>query len=672
MTNLINIGLSGLNSYKLGLESVANNIANVNTEGYSRQVISYESQLAEKVRNGFIGSGVTIDDIERQTSDFNTRLMQENLSEYHFHKAFYDRAVVIDNLFALDGTDISDSLQSFFNSLEQLNESPGSIPARNVLIEDARFLTDQFNNIQNIIIESQNNLDQHIVDVTNEMTNLAESIANINNRILSVGSSPDLLDERDRLVLELSEYSSVQTTIQTNGLMDVSLGRGESLVLGVNYSTVTPGIDPDSGTTTISLDNGKVTYEITRNLLGGELAGLLEYEKNILDETSRQLGLVAIAFSENFNQQNNLGMDYNNEIGQNIFTDFNSPSLQLSRSVANPNNTAVPSAEISVNLSNISQLVSSDYTLEMTGALSATLTRLSDDTQISLTFSVPGAPPPDLQIATVDGSPATEVDGFELNITNAPAVGDKFFIRPTVNMAGHMEMLQENPEALALARPIRVYADYANQSDGSINIESITTTDLTAGNAPDLFDHFEIQIVEVNPAASPTNDFAYEIVNVTDGTTLAGGPFYADYDSAITIRDDVADTGYDVSITGPVKIGDVYHSEFNAGGIADNGNGLALSNIQQLGVINNGSETIFERYSSMIADLGTKTFYASVRRDSADVLFRQAEANKSSIVGVNLDEEASNLISLQQAYQASGQVIAVSKQLSEIIFSLLT
>lgn len=668
MPSLANIATSSLSAYKVALQTVGNNIANVNTEGYSRQMVNLATQTSQQVGTGFIGGGVVVSDIERLNSFFNTRLMQESKSDFSRHEAFYQRSVVIDKLFAQEGTDVAENLQSLFTALEQANESPSSIPARNVFMEQASFVADQFQNIQSILDESQSNLNQQLQDMARDMTSIAKNIALINADVQAGVNAPELLDERDKLVLELASYMNVQTNTESDGSMNVMIGKGESIVIGSLASTVTVGTDPDTGTSTLDLSTSGNQREITRNIAGGKIQGLVEYEEDVLREVSRQLGLLGIVYAENFNNQNQLGMDLNNDIGGNIFTDFNSTPLQTQRSIANSNNTS--NAFISVEIADPNQLVNSDYSLTMTGLLAGTLTRESDGSQFAITFAAPGAPPPTIEIATVNGNAANSIDGFTLDFTNAPAVNDIFTISPTRNMSGNMQLLTEEPADLALASPVRAFPSANNQSNGTIKIGTVSTTDTTATNVPDLTDRFEIRILQLNPAAN--SDFSYEIVNTTDNVTLAGGPFNGSFGTEIAVRDDAADTGYGVVISGSVQVGDVYVSEYNTNGRGDNTNGLLLADLQNRNLIANSSETLIDRFSHMVADVGTATYQANVRMQSAEVLFNQAEAEKLSVVGVNLDEEAANLLALQQAYQATGQLIATSKQMFDVIFAVLS
>ncbi len=663
MPSLTSIASSSLLTYKSALETVGNNIANVHTEGYSRQTVTLAPLQSENVGNGYIGNGVGISAIERKSNDFVTRLMHENFSNYNEQDAFYNRAIVFDNLFAQEGSDVSENLHLFFASLEEANQSADSLPARHAFMAQADYIADQFNNTQNIINESNSSLKKQYLNVAEHMTSLAKGVAEINSAVTGGNVSPELLDKRDNLILQISKYMDVQTHEQSDGAINVTIGRGEALVIGNQGSQMLVGVDINTGKTALSLKVGSNTHDITRNVAGGTIQGMVDYEENVLKEASRQMGLLAISLAENFNNQNKLGIDFNNNLGRDIFTDYNSSQLQVQRSTTNENNVNA-NLELSVKISDANQLQNSDYQLHMTGALTATLTRDSDNEIFNLTFTntptATNAAVP--QIASVNGNGAiTSVDGLELNFAGPPAAQDRFTISPTLDMAGSLKLLQTSGEALALASPVRAHSSSNNNSSGDISINAITATDLLT--APDLKEQFEIRILDSTIVG---NDFQYEIIKMSDNTVT--GPLNADFGDSINMPN----AGYSVTIDGPVTTADVFITEHNSAGAGHNSNGLLLASLQTDKLLNDGKETLFNRYANLISNIGTQVFQSDVRREAADVLFQQAESLKLSEVGVNLDEEAATLVALQQSYQASAQLIKASKEMMNIIFSMLS
>lgn len=671
MTDLSSIAMSSLIAYKTALDVVGNNIGNANTEGYSKQTTTLATKNAIFSGAGYIGSGVTVSEINRLTDQYTTAIMNDNFSDFNQYDAFYRRAVSLDTYLSSEGTNIPKTTQELFKALAQAIETPAALPPRTAFMEKANFTTEQFRNMQSMIEETQLTLSEEVSSITTEMSTLAQGIASINNKVQGARApSPELLDERDRLVAKLATYVKVNTVTQSDGGMNVSIGRGVPLVVGAHAATMSNSRNETTGSVQLSIAIAGVKQVVEGATLGGQLEGLIRFEEDVLQQASRELGLLAIGFAEKFNHQQHLGLDYNSKLGQNLFTDFNATNLQSVRAVAGNSNSS--NAELHIQLDDVSQLQPTNYSLQMTTPTTGVLKRLSDDTTYTLTFG--GALPQ--SITAVDGVAATSVDGFEINIPATSALlqaNDKFTIMPTKSMARSLNMVTNDPKLLALAAPIRTTPASGNAGSGTIAFGSITSTENI--DVPDLKDQFQIRILDVAPAASPTNDFQYEIINVTDGTSLGTPPgpplLYGKLGEEITVRDDVADQGYTVILEGDLKVGDIFNAEFNTNGIGDNTNGLLLAQLEEEQFFNNNSESFADSLSNLVGHIASKTYQADVRRQVSETLFQQAEAQRLSTVGVNLDEEAANLVSLQQAYQASGQVLAVSKQMMDIIFSLL-
>jgi len=123
------------------------------------------------------------------------------------------------------------------------------------------------------------------------------------------------------------------------------------------------------------------------------------------------------------------------------------------------------------------------------------------------------------------------------------------------------------------------------------------------------------------------------------------------------------DHGYRLRITGNPAAGDEFNVTYNTGGAADNRNALLLAGMQTQTLMNGGQASFNDAYGQLVADVGTRTHYAASNADVQYQLLQQAESAKSTVSGVNLDEEAANLVRFQQAYSAAAQVIATANTL---------
>lgn len=649
MTSALNISQSGLAAYQKALDVIANNIANANTPGYSRQTIDFTPKASQRLGDSFVGSGVSIGNVTRHSNQFVESQVRTTLSSLSEQSMLYSQSLEVDRLLAQEGTSISASLQQFMNSMSQVIETPDNSSARGVLFNQSHLLADQFQSMQNSLGQIEQNLIGQVNQIVGQVNEIASAIASINNQISSGGgSSPDLLDKRNQLVKELSQFTTVNISEQADGVMNVSMGSGEVIVIAGQSIPLSAGINTSAtGGMDIFLGQGASRTAITENIRGGELGGIFEFKSAVLDPANQTLGQMAIGFSLAINQQHTLGMDLNNQIGQNVFTDFNSITNQLSRIYPDGSNSGA--AVLSAAISDVSQLQISNYVVVVTNAAAnqVQVTRLSDGVSQSYTFSSgPPAPP----------AGAISFDGVTLNVDNLAnlAAQDIYTVAPTKDGAGKMNFLLNNSQQFAIASPVRTQSSLANTGSGAIALNTVTDASGAA-----ISKEYRIDFI------SPTQ---YNLVNVTDATSTGPHVFTPNTNNEVLIPDGVS-PAYTITLSGIPDSGDSFIAKFNSGGIGDNGNGLLLADIQTQKLFMGATESVFERYSTLIGDVGGKTFQAQIRQESADILHQQAVNSRETISGVNLDEEAANLLRFQQAYQAAGQVMSITKQMMDVLFA---
>ncbi len=345
MGDLLSIGTTGLLAAQKSLDTIANNIANASTPGYNRQVTLLDTLPSVKIGNSFQGSGVNIQGTERIVDNFviqSLRVQQSNLSE---SESYNDILNQIDLLLADPSLGITDGLSNVFNSIQEITNDPGSIPARQLFITQSEILESRINELSRQISEQFNVVNSQIVENVNTINSLSHQIASINLEIQNLGnasfaSAPnDLYDQRENLLLTLSQYVSLSTSVQDNGAINVFIGNGQSLVIG--DEVVTLGTRPDAMNvlnTNIVTVNGSFTQDITNNFQGGEIGGLLNVRNNILPQALNSIGRIAISIAMTFNDQHKQGIDLNGNIGTNLFNDPNSYDSMLRRVLQNSNN----------------------------------------------------------------------------------------------------------------------------------------------------------------------------------------------------------------------------------------------------------------------------------------------------------------------------------------------
>lgn len=648
MAGILSIANSSLSAFQRALAVTGNNIANAKTPGYTRQVAQFNPLPYQKLGGSYIGSGTQVDSIKRYSDYFANQQVRSTTTTKTNYDVYYEQASQIDKLLSSDGTSISTSLQNFFNALGQLNDAPDNLASRNVALKESQMLVNQFTNMESQLSEYQRSSSSQLQEAIKNINNLSARIAEINGEILENPNSPGLLDQRDNLLLELAEYVEIDTSDNTDGTVNVFVGTGQSLVIGNDYSfwVATPSVSTMTGTK-ISIANGAGEIDITNNLKSGRIGALLSYEDEVIKPASQMIGQMAIGLAQTFNSQHKLGMDLNNLLGKDFFTDFNSSALQLERSAADPNNTGT--AVFSVSIDDISQTKISDYDIYVTNAATNEIRviRKSDGQSTVMNFTSTPPAPPAGQVQ-IDGMTITADD-----LTNL-ATNDKYTVSPTRGAARHFDVLISDPRELAMASPVHTEASLSNTGTGAIKMGDVLNTAVVNKE-------FRIEFI------SPTQ---YNLVNVTDTITTGPFAFTPNADNTIDIPDSITPS-YSVVVSGIPKTGDQFTASYNTGGFGDNANGLKLNGIQKAGVFSNNSENIFERYSGLIADVGSKTYQAKIRSEAADVLYQQAVDFRESKSGVNLDEEAANLLRFQQSYQAAGKLMEVAQNMIDSLFAVM-
>jgi flagellar hook-associated protein 1 FlgK len=422
-----------------------------------------------------------------------------------------------------------------------------------------------------------------------------------------------LLDQRDQLVSNLTQLVGVTTTSNTDGSINVYVGNGQPLVLDSNtysLSTVPNQFNASQLEIASSTSNGN---SISSSITSGDLGGLLAARTQAIDPALNQLGQIATAVAQSANTQQASGLDLNGDLGSALF------SVGAPLATASTNNTDGTTAAVSI--SDLGALTSDNYVLSYTGGA------------YTLTDQTTGANVPVTGAGTA-ASPLT-ADGLSIVLSGTPASGDQFLIQPTSQAAGTLSVALTNPSGLAAAGAIQTSASDTNS--GTATIGAGTVTD--AAN-PNLLSTVTIAFT------SPTT---YSIDGAGTYAYTSGG--------------NIADNGWQVQISGTPATGDTFTVQSNAGGTGDNTNALAFANQQSQGLLSGGTVSVSGAVSALISGAGAQAQQVNTAQTAQTAVNTQAETNLQSVTGVNLDQEAANLMQWQQAYQASAQALSVANSL---------
>ena len=315
-----------------------------------------------------------------------------------------------------------------------------------------------------------------------------------------------------------------------------------------------------------------------------------------------------------------------------------------------------------------SNLTTSDYRVQFDPAgANYTVTRLSDNTPIQL-VPLPPAPPALPGAPTAIGTPGVtyRFDGIEFNI-GASGPNDVFTVMPTREVARNLQLnssIAADPRLIAAAGPARVAADTTNTGSGKIEVLAVASGYVPPTNGSPIQISYTSgvpnQLVITNTAS---NDITITSGNATVLTT-DGTPFTYTPDAVITVD------GMSFRISGAPKDGDAFTLERNNNAVADSRNALALGKLQTQDTMAGGKTSFQGAYAQLVGDVGNKTREIQVTGEAQQSLLEQAIAAREAQSGVNLDEEAANLIRYQQAYQAAARVIDIGSRLFDTLLSM--
>ena len=649
MADLFSIGVSGLQAAQRQMEVTSHNISNLNTAGYSRQSAELVTRNPQFLGNIYLGNGVEVDSIRRSYSEFLNSQIRDLGSTLAAATVTAEVLGPLENLLADSSVGISPAIDSFFGAFSSANGDPTSIPARQVVLSEAQLLSNRFGDLYAYLDQSQTAINKDITATLVTVSGLASEVAALNEQIVlatATGASPnDLLDRRDSLLETLALQVDVRAVEQVDGAVNIFVGQGQALVVGSIAAELVTTSDPfDATRLGVGLrvgGAGSPVQDIGNSINGGRLGGLLDARADQIDPAYNELGRIAIALTETLNQQHRLGMDLNGQLGGDLFS---LPAPQV-RAAGNNIGTGLFAATIS----DVTALTASDYELEVL-----------DLTAGSEQFQLIRRPEGTSQIL----GPGTSftVDGVDLSLASgALVVGDSFLIRPTHFAARDLSVAVTSPESLALASPVASGTNSLNSGDGAIGAVTMTDATLFATNVQ-------------GPTALPISmqfDTPATTFTLTDanGVTQAGIAYTAGSATQVVLGGN--DYGFSITLNGTPQAGDSFTFSDNAGGVGDNSNGLLMTALQTAGVLDGGSATYQSAYQNLLGRIATETGAALSSVEATGVLVESAVSQRLSVSGVNLDEEAANLLRFQQAYQASARVVSVASDVFDTLINSL-
>ncbi len=644
MSILFSVGLSGLNAAQNALNTTGNNISNVYTPGYNRELTILGQSRAD--------AGVQVNDIQRQYNQYVASQLNAATSASRALEAYGNQISQIDNLLADREAGLAPLMQNFFSSLEDLAGAPSDPAARQGVLGAANTLTAQFRAFDGYLQDMQEGINGQIKDEVTQINNMTEQMATLNREIALArarsGEAPNsLLNQRDQLVHELSERMDIRLNIQDGKSYNISLPNGQPLVSGTNHyklETMRAPNDPqrtvlgyrDSGSNLVALSEDTIQ--------GGTLGGLMTFRAETLDKTQNQIGQLAVSLAVSFNEQHRKGVDLDGNQGEDFFSIGQPQAFSHSH-----NSSGVEVTAASFDETNIDRLRATDYTVRFTGGEPQVIRK--DNGQ---------AVPANEVDWDVDSS-TLSFGGMTLEFNGTPAAGDRFEVQPVRRAAAGFELQISDLDKIAAGDggygSEEGDALHSFKSSGDLPVSDLSVSSGAFSNSK----KYQLEVdsegtLALTPAATirvngelfdaSTDKLPVGATVVIDGITFTLDELPGEDETAsLTVTQNV------IAATG------------------DNRNALALQNLQSEALVG-GRASFSQAYAGMISDVGNQTNIVKVNLDARQGLTDQLKAVQQSESGVNLDEEAANLIRYQQFYMANAKVIDTASSLFDTILGL--
>jgi len=619
MADMLGTGLSSLRALQRALDTTAHNIANASTEGYTRQRVEFATRTPQSYGTNWIGSGVDAVQVRRVYDQFLSAQVRSSSGTLARLEEFATQAERLDNLLGDSSNGLSASLQGFTDAVNEVSSTPASIPARQVLLAQGKALADRLRSYDAQLRAMSADIDARLPVEASEINGLAQGVARLNGDIAvavqQTGQPPnDLLDQRDKLIDQLSAKVGVTVVAEGNSALNVFIGNGQPLVLGNVASTLTTVQDPlDPTRQQLALNSGGGTVDISRSISGGTVGGLLDWRREMLDPARNELGRITLAVASQVNAQHREGMDLTGAMGGDF---FNIGAVGVTYPTTNTSGALATATRVDVGA-----ITANDYVVTRT-ATGFSVRRQDNGAAVSFT-------------GTGTATDPLLFDGLSVEVGATAVNGDQFVIHPAREVISGFSVAITDPARIAAAAPIRASAASTNTGGATI----------TAGEVLDPSD--PQLLANVNIVFTSANTYS-----INGGADVAFAP-----------GDTIDFNGWRVQVNGTPATGDSFTVRSNAGAVGDNRNAFAIADAMKGGVLEGGTVSVNAAVERLTGNLGLQTRAAQMSRDAEAAVHENDIAARDSVSGVNLDEEAANMLRYQQAYAAAAQIIAISGQL---------
>lgn len=449
-----------------------------------------------------------------------------------------------------------------------------------------------------------------------------------------------MLDRRDQLIKELNQYVQTTSIKADDGSVGIYIAGSQELVLG-NIASKVALVNDDFGdarSSKLAVIRAGTPLKLDENSLGGgEVSGLLRFQNQDLNEARNLLGRITLAVTTAMNEQHRLGLDLDGNVGGDLFspTVFGNSNVLIPQAPATLN---TGGATMTLSVSDVTLFQPTDYEIQFTGGTTGNIIRRSDgqvtafDTSLSATNSI-------------------DIDGLSITQAGGAAAGDRFLIKPFSTSASNISAVFSSPRALAVASPV-------SATMGTANTGSLRQVSVSARTNPPAPASLGVVLTFTSATTYTRSDQGATVFTYTPGEAI---------EATVPATPPLAD--WTLTLQGTPQVGDTVTVGANAYPRLSGGNASALMNLRDVAMFDGAALT--DGYAGMMSQIGIRAQSAEYASKVSGSIATNVERDRAGVAGVNLDEEAANLLQFQQAYQASAKMIQVAQTIFDTLIQNL-
>jgi len=480
VTDILSIGASGVSAYQRALGGVSNNISNLSTPGYSRQVTEFSADAPQRVGNLFIGTGVSVQGVQRLYDQFSEGALRTAYSNAGVQGPLVDYTNRVIDAIGNGSTSLSSALNQFFSSAQAAAGDPASMDLRNKLLTDTGGLASRFRLVAGQLAGIESDSKGQINSDLQQLNGYSKQLAAVNRQLqgesLESSQPPALLDQRDQLLRDMSKLCSLKTTFSVDGQVAVAIAGANqvNIVEGTTVRDVSAQFsDNSAGKVDLIIDQYGSPSGIN-GTPGGEIGGLLSFRQQVLEPTQSGLDALATTIVAQVNEINTNGVDLKGHIGGNL--------LQIDPVYTVEAPTTLNPPTVSTTVVDESKFVFHD--LQLNYDAKAGLWNATD--------RVTG------QIAS--GGRSITINGMRLDIFGAATDAESVTLKAVNHPAGGVSLRQTDPGAIAAAALFRVTG--SNSNSGAMTASVAYDKSSQNGRPPPVIS--DVLVNNPNPQAGVT------------------------------------------------------------------------------------------------------------------------------------------------------------------------